>query len=483
VRRSRSIQFRLTVWYALVLAAALGLFGGLIWFSLRQRLVEETDRELKGSASRFEAYFRREAALASGVHLKGELDEFCQALPSSSYLHLRGANGFEFRHSDRPGTDARNLRVMQSSFSSAGEAFTLEVGASMRGIRHTLELLRLLLFSLIPVVIAIACLGGAWMSRRALRPVDRITAAARTIGIENLSRRLPVPQTGDELERLTEVWNTMLARLESAVTTLSQFAADASHELRTPLAVIRTGAEVALRRARSPESYRESLSEIVAESERMTQLVEDLLFLARSDSRTAAMPMTALDLREILRDVSSELREVAELGGIVLRCVPGESAGVVSGNAASLRRLFLVLLDNAVKYSHAGGEVKVAMNVTAEAAVVAVQDFGVGIDAGDLPHIFQRFYRADKARSSGGHGLGLSLALTIAQTHGASIDVASVAGIGSTFTVGFPLRSELIASDPKLVVTRSQPSRTPVPLAQCLVPPRQDPERSSPAEW
>lgn len=224
----------------------------------------------------------------------------------------------------------------------------------MRNIRHTLELLWWLLLSLIPAVIVIACFGGAWLSRRALRPVDEITGAARTIGIENLSQRLPVPQTGDELERLTDVWNTMLERLESAVTTLSQFAADASHELRTPLAVIRTSAELALRRARSTESYKESLQEIESEAARMTQLVEDLLFLARSDARTAGMPMAPVDLGLAVRDVATELRDLAELKGIKMHCGYPDKNLIVSGNAMALRRLLLVLLDNSIKYSHPG---------------------------------------------------------------------------------------------------------------------------------
>ena len=146
------------------------------------------------------------------------------------------------------------------------EKFRLEVGSFSNEIQHTLDLLGVLLLGLIPLVTLLAGLGGAWLSRRALRPVDEITTAAQTIGIENLSRRLPVPPTGDEIQRLAETWNGMLSRLESAVGTLSQFAADASHELRTPLAVIRTTAELALRRAREPESYRESLLEVVVEA-------------------------------------------------------------------------------------------------------------------------------------------------------------------------------------------------------------------------
>ena len=163
------------------------------------------------------------------------------------------------------------------------------------------------------MVIAIACLGGAWLSGRALKPVNDITAAALTISIENLAERLPVPPTGDELARLTEVLNTMFARLESAVKTLSQFVADASHELRTPLAVIRTTAELALRRARTPESYRDSLQEVAAEAERMTRLVEELLILARSDAAAAEMPLAAVDVREVLADVCDEMRSLAEM--------------------------------------------------------------------------------------------------------------------------------------------------------------------------
>jgi heavy metal sensor kinase len=455
--RARSIQFRLTVWYALVLAAALGLFGGLIWVSLRQRLIDDADRELSGSASRFEQYFRREAAEETSEHLRDELDEFCQALPATDYLRLRGTSGFEFHYPER-GAPPGKVRSTRTQFTVSGEAFTLEAGTSLGRIHRTLELLQFLLFSLIPAVIAIACLGGAWLSRRALRPVDQLTAAARTIGIENLSQRLVVPKTGDELERLTELWNTMLGRLESAVTTLSQFAGDASHELRTPLAVIRTSAELSLRRARVPESYRESLSEIAAEAERMTQLVEDLLFLARSDARTVGMPMSALDLRDIICDVANELRELAEVRNLRVRTALGESEIVVSGNRAALRRLFLVLLDNALKYSPPGNQVNVTAAAAGDSVTVAVEDFGTGIAAADLPHIFQRFYRADKARTDAGHGLGLSLAATIARVHGAAIDVTSVEGEGSVFSVTLPLRPGQIQPGNILTaVTRSGP--------------------------
>src|SRR5205085_5205924 len=178
--------------------------------------------------------------------------------------------------------------------------YAIEIGVSLDTVQHVLSLLQTIFAVLIPAVILAACLGSIWLSRRALRPVDAMTCAARTISIDNLSSRLPVPQTGDELQRLAEAWNTMLARLEAAINRISQFAADASHELRTPLAVIHTSSELALRRTRTPEQYRESLQEIMLETERMTQLVEDLLFLARSDASSAEMPVGPLDLTQLL---------------------------------------------------------------------------------------------------------------------------------------------------------------------------------------
>ena len=439
-----SLRFRLTVWYAVILAAGLSLFSGLIWLSLRHRLMEEIDQDLEGRASRFERYFASESTThASDDLLRDELEEFCQALPPSSYVAVHGAGGFVFHYPANAREPEENVRTLRRQFSNNQEVFDLEIAAPIANAQHTLDLLRFLLWSMILVVIAIACIGGAWLSGRALKPVNDITAAALTISIENLAERLPVPQTGDELARLTEVLNTMFARLESAVKTLSQFAADASHELRTPLAVIRTTAELALRRARTPESYRDSLQEVAAEAERMTRLVEELLILARSDAATAEMPLTAVDLREVLVDVCDEMRSLAEMRQIRIETAYGPSHGaaaIIAGNRPALHRLFLVLLDNALKFSRPGGEVILKVESTESRVAVSIQDFGIGIREADLPNIFQRFYRADGARTGGGHGLGLSLAKSIARVHGASIEVHSTEGVGSLFEVSFTAR-------------------------------------------
>jgi two-component system heavy metal sensor histidine kinase CusS len=435
--RARSLRFRLTAWYALVLLGALCLFSGLIWLSLRQRLLSEVDRDLADRAARFQTYVTKEAAELPPVDLRDEMEEFCQALPPSDFLELRSSGGFEFHYPDQASSGRMRSRSIKSEFRIGNETFQLRISSSLAAIDHTLDLLRLLLLSLVPLVVAVACAGGAWLSRRALKPVDEITSAARTIGIDNLSLRLRTSETGDELQRLTEVWNTMLGRLEAAVGTLSQFAADASHELRTPLAVIRTSAELALRRARSPESYRDSLIEIAAEAERMTRLVDDLLFLARNDARATEMPMEPLDPDALLSEVCGELAGVAGARRIRIRRESPGRAVLVSGNSAALRRLFLVLLDNAIKYSHPGSEVIVTLSSGDGTLTVTVEDFGIGIGPADRPHIFKRFYQADKARTDGGFGLGLSLANSIARAHGAAIDFVSEEGLSTKFRVVF----------------------------------------------
>lgn len=435
----RSVRYRLTVWYAVLLLAVLVVFSASLWFSLRQSLLSELDEEVAASAERFRAYFIKETATQQPAQITDELEEYCQALPPSTWLDLRGAGGYEFHYPPHGHASKSRAHEASAHFRAAGDTFTLTAGASQQPIDHTLDLLRLLLLGLVPLVVAIATFGGAWMSRRALRPVDEVTTAARNVGIENLAERLPVPPTGDEFARLTEVWNTMLERLDGAVKTLSQFAADASHELRTPLAVIRTGAELALRRERTPREYRESLVEIAAEAERMTGMVEDLLYLARSDARTAGMPMESIELSALLAEVTHELQALARTREIEFEIKATSAA--VTGNRPALRRLFLALLDNAVKYSPAGAPVSINLHHNGRSAVVEVSDRGAGIAPEDLPHIFQRFYRGDKARSNGGHGLGLSLASAIAKAHNGTIEVRSEQSAGgATLRVSIPTR-------------------------------------------
>jgi heavy metal sensor kinase len=433
-----SIRVRLTLWYTAVLTSALALFGALIFFSLQHRLLSETDRELEGVASRFQDYFLQESARESNWHLTVELREFCQALSPATSVSIHGANGFVFRYPANLRPSTGTVKVLHHPFTSDGVAFQLEVAISTAETMHTLQQLRILLLGLTPLFVLVASIGGTWISRRALKPVNDLADAARIIGIENLSERLKVPPTGDELAKLTQVLNTMFARLESAVKTLSQFAADASHELRTPLAVIRTTAELSLRRPRSVESYRASLEQIETEAQRMTQLVEDLLTLARSDAQRLEISLAPLDISALLENVCAEMASLADLRQIEIRTEIAPR--IIEGNRNSLHRLFLVLLDNAIKYSNPGGRVLVKSVTTPDQIRISVEDNGAGIKKEDLTHIFKRFYCVDTSRTGAGHGLGLSLAESIAKAHGASIEVESNLGVGSRFDVVFPVR-------------------------------------------
>jgi len=288
-------------------------------------------------------------------------------------------------------------------------------------------------------LLLIAMAGGYWISRRALRPVDRISAAARSIGIRNLSERLPVTHSSDELQRLAETCNAMLERLEVAVRKLKQFTADASHELRGPLSLTRTIAEVAQRQPNTDEESRASFQEIANASANAAKLLEDMLELARTDAEPLDIALESVELSPIVEDVCSMARKLAQQRGIrVTLVVKAPQAMTVLGHAPSLRRMIWILLDNAIKYTPASGCIDVSLRDGNGTAILEVADTGIGISESDLPHIFDRFYRADPSRSEvEGSGLGLAIAKWIADLHHAQIHVQSRRDIGSAFTLIF----------------------------------------------
>jgi heavy metal sensor kinase len=281
--------------------------------------------------------------------------------------------------------------------------------------------------------------GGFWLSRRALRPVDRITAAAESISITNLANRLDVPATGDELQRLSETLNRMLSRLNSAVQRMSQFTADASHELRSPVSLIRTTAELAVTSGRTNAEYHADMAQILAEAERTSRLIDSLLLLARADAGEGALQMEPCNFAVSLRQAVEQAESLANERKISMEFrIDGEP--VVSGDADALRRVVFILLENAIKYNTPGGAVRVTLASQDGSAVCSVSDSGIGIAERDLDHIFDRFWRADKVRSrgSGGAGLGLSIARWIVERHRGVIGVKSEFGKGTTFTVELP---------------------------------------------
>jgi heavy metal sensor kinase len=279
------------------------------------------------------------------------------------------------------------------------------------------------------------------MSRRALAPVDRITQTARSISADNLSQRLAVPSTGDELERLSATLNEMIGRLEAAFKRVSRFTADASHELRTPLAVMRTTAEVALRHPGDGGEHRAALGAVVGEIERTTQLVDNLLLIAKAEAGGAQLAKVRVDVAAAAEEAHAQMSILARTKGVGLEVLLPDDPVVVIGDRDALRRLFSILLDNAIKYTASGGAAEVAVGRNGAHAIGVVTDSGIGIPDDDLPHVFDRFYRVDRARSRelGGAGLGLAIARWIAEAHGGEIGVVSEVDRGSRFEVRLPL--------------------------------------------
>ena len=287
--------------------------------------------------------------------------------------------------------------------------------------------------------------------------MNRIIQSAEGIGVLNLSRRLEVPRAKDELRRLTETLNAMLERIESSVKRITRFTADASHDLRTPLSLIRTSAELALRRKRSEDDYRESLTRILLISEETTQLVEGLLTLARADAGAAQLKCQSLDLRPILLKVAHQARFLAAAKGLSFTEHFSAETLPMLADPAAIERLLLSLLDNAVKYTPVGGRVTVRASSHHGSAVIEIEDTGMGIAESDFPHIFERFFRADQARSREirGSGLGLSIARWITEAHHGSIEVTSQLGKGSCFRIRLPLTAPVPGQMPSFAVNNS----------------------------
>ena len=346
--------------------------------------------------------------------------------------------------------NSKTLRILSAQRTIHGQVLRLSLGEDLTVPLEVVHRFGLLLLLSCPVLIAAATLAGHWTAGRALSPVLAITNAARAIDAPDLSRRIAVPASRDELRYLAETLNGMLARIETAFRRTTELTANASHELRTPLAVIRATAEVALMRAPGTDSDRAALREILREAERNTALLEDLLRLARADAGNASIHFAPVDFAETVRVTCARCEPLAAAQGVTFRLKQACGPLSVSGDAAHLKRLVLILLDNAVKYTPAGGIVEVTVaGFPSGYATCEVRDTGIGISEADLPHIFDRFFRSDRARTreQSGAGLGLAIAEWIARVHHSRIEVESILGVGSTFRVSFPLLQEREAFD------------------------------------
>jgi heavy metal sensor kinase len=457
LKHHSSISLRLTVWFGAIFLAGWMLFGAAMWFNLEQTLKSERyftlSRRLnrlqvlldktrnESAAGRFEDY--QEFARATG----GGLAEIfradgSRALPSPT----RAAQDFPWP-AIRAGDEQEFVYVKSRNFWALvrrswlnGQTVYLVAASPQAENQLVLDRFWEGLIASAPILLLISSACGYWLSRRALKPVDRIAAAARFISIRNLSERLPVAKTGDELERLAETCNAMLGRLDAAVNQIKQFTADASHELRGPLSFVRTVAEVALRNPHADPESRQAFADIVEDAAKATVLLEDMLTLARADAERGAKTLVPLNLAEVVEQACEMARPIADERGLAVTVSLGARLVNVPGDFATLRRLLWILLDNALKYTPAPGQIEVALSATGRQATVMVRDSGAGISEADLPHIFDRFYRADPSRSQiEGAGLGLAIATWIAEMHHAKLSVASELRKGTVFQLVLPV--------------------------------------------
>ena len=455
-----TLRARLTAWYFAVLLVS---FASLAWISDYgfRRSIETTVND--ASRANFESIrsVLSRTAPKGMYEVKDELNELDGLWAGGAPLEVADEHGtlifqspaFQHAYPPIPAANGQQLayfttnldrvqyRIATSIVAAGGQKFIVRAAVATEPLDQALDRFRLILKLTLPMLVIVASLGGYWLSRRALAPVDEIIKSARSIGVQNLSSRLAVPGPQDELRRLTETLNEMLARIETSFKRITQFTADASHDLRTPVALIRTSAELTLRRPRSDEEYREVLTRILGTSVETSHLIENLLTLARADAGAAGLQLRRVDLIPPLEKAVEQASVLAAAKNIRVTNGFASHSVWVNADSAAMERLFLVLLENAVKYTPDGGRVEVQVQNGGAIAKVEIRDTGIGIPSKDLPHIFERFYRADDARSRepGGSGLGLAIAKWVVDMHGGTIEAQSEPGGGSVFRIGLPV--------------------------------------------
>ena len=462
-----SIRAKLTAWYVGVLAVTTLLFAGASWWLSTQSVLRATDTGLRARVDGVRAFLDNPGTELTVESLREEFEEYAELTRGEALLDVVDASGVVLCRpsiagwSDLvaavPAASSSGLRpedrvlgglpfrVASAQLVAHDRGYHVTVAAPMKPAYEALNRFHRLLLGLLPFLVALAGAGGYWISRRALAPVDQMTREVQAITVQSLGRRLDVPHADDELRRLATTFNNVLERLQVAVADIVRFTADASHELRTPVSLIRTTAELALRRERDPDDYRTALAEIDTHAQHMSGLVNDLLALARTDAGIELHGQSSVDVTKVAADAGSEIGDFAVPNGVKIRTSLPETPIYVTGDEASLKRLLLILLENAVKYSRPGGEVSVLVQSQGDdgPVVIDVCDEGIGIEPSERARLFERFYRGSRARQHApdGTGLGLSIADTIVKRYRGTIDIGAsdtANGNGCNVTVCLP---------------------------------------------
>jgi signal transduction histidine kinase len=474
-----TIRRRLTLWYTVALAATVLAFGAALYLERRQASARELDQRLEIESDLAQRWLTQSykvlGRIVTMANMKPSLDPAISAYLESArdYLIVTDTAGQVLALSDVTrslnGPALERLSAALDTLPLRRHSGVLSLGSPVGSVRYRVtpvdsagsgiggllvatpvnqasfgpsDLLRSMI-AIAPVILLGAGLLGYWLAGTSLRPVEGIMDEVDAISDgTSLHRRLAVPVSGDEMARLAQTVNGMLARLEQSFASLHRFTADASHELKTPLQVLRAGVERALIHPGTPAEIIQSLDETLAQINQMTEMVENLLTLARADEGRAPLAVEESDLREVVADVAETAGMLGEDAGVTaVHAMPAQPVRLAV-DRHRIREMLLNMVTNAIKYTPQGGRVALTLEEDAEAVTFRVQDTGTGIAPGDLPHIFDRFWRADQARSRTGArpGTGLGLAITkwIAEAHGGTITVQSRPGRGSVFTVRLP---------------------------------------------
>ena len=478
---TRSLRFRLTAWYSGLLAGSLLVFGASVYLGLERYLDWNLHDTLTAQCRTIGTELLPQLSAKTASWLKTEIDEAYAPEVNARFIRVirQGAGVVYLSGAPKDGifnpeqlpwpTDeqrggSRHIRLRAGhkllvdslEFTTPdGNHFLVESGVPDDQVVVVLHGLLLTLGIYLPLVVSLAVAGGYWLMRRSLQPVDEITKRAEGITSNNLSDRLPVIRSGDELERLSVSLNHMIERLDDAFQHINRFSADASHELRTPLTILQLELEGIVNSYRDNPALTDQIGSALEETHRMSQIVEKLLAISRMDAGEVKMEKVRLDLGELAASLAEQMRLLAEEKSIVLRSHIDRGV-CVEGDRSRMQEVIVNLVDNAIKYTQVGGQVDVNVRRGAGKAILEVSDNGVGIPPDALPHVFERFYRADKARSRklGGDGLGLSIVKAICTAHGAQIDIVSQERLGSRVSVELALFEV-----PEVDETRAMPGK------------------------
>jgi heavy metal sensor kinase len=458
-----SVRTRLTLWYAGVLALSLVVFAFLVYYAASRIFYERQDESLRSTAETVASAYIQELDEEQSISKANEV-VLAQMVFPNRYVQVTDTAGHAVAWSANltgnpitipPPTldEARrhgislaavaNLRVAVVPLSGQRDLGFAAVAEPLSVIDSALSRLRKAFFAGVPLILLLASAGGYFLARKSLSPIALMNRQTQRITAERLSSRLDVNNARDELGGLATTINELLARLESSFKEQQRFVADASHELRTPLAVLRGETEVALTQPRAIEEYKSSLALIKDEAERLSRIVEDLFVLARQPLDAPAVMNEQVSLNRVVDDCVRAAQVLAAPKHLTLY-VNQTDPVFINGDDELLRRMLLNLLDNAVKYTPQQGKIFVNLTTNNGTARLMVRDTGIGISEPDQPHVFDRFYRVDKARSRalGGAGLGLSIAHWIVEAHAGKISLESAMGKGSTFTVELPVSAQ-----------------------------------------